>query len=500
MNRLYGWTMQNVFLPLMLAPTRSKTTQLTRQIRKNQWLPLGQLHTLQLIKLRKLVELATRESPFYRQRFATLGLSVADLHSLADLQKFPITGKEDIEANFPEGMVIAGRRNSDWQYVGTRGTTRRVMVVHDFERRDVERAAIMVTLTEDSPYRYGAGQVTIPPDACSVHCGLEGARAASVSEHLWSIATGKIKRNREAMSDLRGIVMDTWVQPNCVLPPLALTGENDNYMEVTAAIRQHKPCLLMALPEYLRALAQHIIRTGDNVPPIPVIRPMGANLPASWKGEISSAFGGQVREHYGSREMGPMAFDCRHVVGLHTLMDLHIIEIVRDGQHVAEGELGKVLVTDLNNFAMPIIRYDIGDLARMTSERCPCGRNTSRLTMEGRVEDAVITEQGRILTAEAIANFFAVQENVDDFELSVDRRGNWQLRIVPQHGRSIDESAIARQFAEWSGRQGPLNVRLSITIKPESSGKFRHIKNQTYGTSASPDNNQSFASVWPRQK
>ncbi len=52
-------------------------------------------------------------------------------------------------------MAIEKSRTADWQYVGTRGTTRRVMVIHDFARRDHERAAIMTALTEDSPYRYG---------------------------------------------------------------------------------------------------------------------------------------------------------------------------------------------------------------------------------------------------------------------------------------------------------------------------------------------------------
>ncbi|KAA5546267.1 phenylacetate--CoA ligase family protein [Roseiconus nitratireducens] len=476
-----GWLMQECVLPLMLLPTRSQAMKHARRIRQCQRMPLEKLRGLQLNRLRELVELAAAESPFYSDLFRANGFDAEMLGSLDDLQRVPVTTKDDVEANFPDGMVIASRRSDDWQYVGTRGTTRRVMVVHDFQRRDFQRAAIMVALTEDSPYRYGAGQFSIPPDACSVHCGLEGNRADSVSGHLWAIASGRIKRDRAAISDLRGLVMEKWIQPTTIWPPLSLDEGDLPLAECVAALRQAKPTQLTALPEYLKALADYLDRSGEDPPHIPVVRPMGANLPASWKPAIADAFRGSVREHYGSREMGPMAFDCGQANGLHVMMDQHLIEVVRDGATVGEGELGRVLVTDLNNFAMPLIRYDIGDLARITYAPCACGRTSPRLLLEGRVQDAFVLSGGRVLTAEDVSNHFAELPEIRDFELTEMRGNKWALRVVPQPLAKLDLQQIGDRFVTWSGESRRINVRSSTAIRPESSGKYRHCKSLSFG-------------------
>ena len=480
LSQIYGSVFQGIALPVMLSPTRSKTTRLAREIRRHQRWPIERIAEFQLSRVKELFQLAERESPFYRQRWAELGVSADQLQVIDDVRRFPITSKQDLESNFPDGIAIASRRSPDWQYVGTRGTTRRVMVIHDFERRDFERAAIMVALTEDSPYWYGTREVSIPPDACSVHCGIESDRADSVTQQLFRLATRRVSWNSESISDLRGLVMDNWICAKTVLPPLPLGSDEDDLRACVAELRKKRPMQLTALPEYLRALAKYIESSGDIPPPIPVIRPMGANFPQAWKADIENAFRGSLREHYGSRELGPMAFDCREENGMHLLTSQHQIEVLRDGLPVADGEVGRVVVTDLHNLAMPIIRYDIGDLARVEYGPCACGRNTPRIFVEGRIDDAFVTDGGRILTAEAISNFFASEPQVHDFELTEKQNGKWVLRVVPTDNATVDEQALAKRFLSWSGESRPISVRTTEVIRPEGSGKFRHCKSRSF--------------------
>lgn len=462
-----------------MAPTRSKTIRLARQIRKQQRHPVDQIKSDQLHRLQVLFKVAEQESAFYRQRWHAQGLSADRLRCLDDLQQFPVTRKVDLESNFPDGLAIASRKSPDWQYVGTRGTTRRVMVIHDFERRDHERAAIMVALTEDSPYRYGTKEVSIPPDACSVHCGIESDRADSVSQQLLALATRHVAWNRESISDLRGLVMDKWICAKTVLPPLPLDGDDSSLRECVSKLREERPVQLTALPEYLRALADYVRRTADQPPPIPVIRPMGANFPKTWKADIESALRGSLREHYGSREMGPMAFDCQRADGMHLLMSQHLIEIVDDnGNAVPEGEVGRVLVTDLHNLSMPIVRYNIGDLARMDSSECGCGRTTERIHLEGRVDDALVKQTGGLLTAEAVSNFFSSQSEVKDFQITEGLNGRLTIRVVPAEQMRVDERGLAERFVLWSGEHRDISVRITQAIRPEDSGKYRHCKNR----------------------
>lgn len=479
-SQLYGRAFQAIALPSILAPTRSKATKLARRIRRQQRWPISRIEDYQLTRLIELLQLAERESPFYRKRWSEIGVSARQLNNLDDIRQFPVTQKSELEANFPDGLSIRSRRSADWQYIGTRGTTRRVMVIHDFERRDFERAAGMVALTEDSPFRYGAKEMSIPPDACSVHCGLESDQAESVTQQLVAMATRQVPWNRESMSDLRGLVMNNWICAKTVLPPLPLDGTDDELRRFVAEIRKQRPIQLTALPEYLRALAEYILRTGDRPPPIAVLRPMGANFPKTWKAEVEDAFRGTLREHYGSREMGPMAFDCRETNGLHLLTSQHLIEVVRNGQPVAEGEVGRVLVTDLNNLAMPIIRYDIGDLARIEYGPCPCGRNSPRIFMEGRIQDAFVLSNGKILTAEMVSNYFVQQPEIQDFELTESSSGRWTLRVVPAGSTEIDEGNLATRFLAWSGETRKISVRTTQMIRPEASGKYRHCKSRSF--------------------
>lgn len=471
-----AWATRNVLLPLALLPTRSRYLRLARDIQARQFWPFDKIRQFQLEQLRALVEKALKDSTYYRRRLGELGLTVASLRTLNDVSMFPITTKADIEANFPDGMTAIENRTEDWHYAGTRGTTRRVVVIHDFDKRDAERACELVVMTTDCPFSMGETQVAIPPDACSTHCGLEGKRSDRVRGHLWDLISRRKPINRDSISDLRGLIMDRWIRCYQSLPPMEPGCDDKTLGQYVEQIRHMRPRMLVALPEYLRALADYILRTGERLPRIEVVRPMGANMPASWKPSLERAFGGMVRENYGSRELGPMAFDCNLRTGLHVLMDQYLIEVVdAEGQAVPDGQLGQLVITDLQNWTMPLLRYRIGDLARVDRSRCPCGRFTMRLTLEGRTEDSFETPSGT-LTAEAVSNYMLERFGIDQFELSEHGQGQYRLRYVRPQAAVLNDDEIGKQIASDLGLPGELRVRQSSLIRPESSGKFRHCK------------------------
>src|SRR5207249_8973126 len=97
-------------------------------------------------------------------------------------------------------------------------------------------------------------------------------------------------------------------------------------------------------------------------------------LPPETRALIEAQFGCKVFDKYGAREFSGMAHQCDAHRGYHVNAESYIVEVVRDGRPAAEGEVGMVLVTDLNNRCVPMIRYQLGDLAVATSRVCPCGR------------------------------------------------------------------------------------------------------------------------------
>ena len=479
---MYANLLNHIGLPVMLWPTRSRLLPLAKEIRKRQFWDSQQRRQWQWEQLNAVVRHAAATVPFYQTRLSEAGLPDGQLHGWDDLKRIPPTTKEDVEENFPDRMLSSIGDRSDWRWLGTRGTTRRTIVVNDFVKRDIGYAADLIASTEDAPYAYGHRSVYIPPDACNTLCGVEGLRETSVLRHLARMTVNRQWGDSDRVGDLKTLVEQNWIKRQTLLPPFGADGTviNDQrcawYVE---QLRRARPRFLKALPEYLHCLARYAERTGDTPPKIAVIKPMGALMAIPVRKFVEDVLGGQVREDYGSSDMGPMAFDCRNRCGMHLLEDLCLFEVVRDGQPVADGEVGSLLVTDLHNRAMPLIRYQIGDLVRIDRSPCPCGRTTPRLFTEGRLQNAIVRPDGRVLTDAAIGAFMYQQSEISDYQLLERSSGRLELRVVPREAAKVN-GTFQEKVECFLDSPHPVRLRSVTTIAPEGSGKFFHCKSSSF--------------------
>jgi phenylacetate-CoA ligase len=238
--------------------------------------------------------------------------------------------------------------------------------------------------------------------------------------------------------------------------------------------------MLIALPEYLRAIARYANRTGNRLPAISVVRPMGANLDSVSRNEIERSLGCQLREHYGSLEFGGIAFGCSARCGMHVLSDQYIVEIVRGTTRVAPGEKGSVLITDLHNSTMPLIRYHIGDIGWLDPTPCRCGRTSPRIHLEGRVEDTVVKDDGELVTPEGLSRVIYGHPSIQDFQLVEIRPNHYDLRITARQHASVWRGELENSVRELLGSDATVNISQARVIAPEASGKFRHCKSASY--------------------
>ena len=125
------------------------------------------------------------------------------------------------------------------------------------------------------------------------------------------------------------------------------------------------------------------------------IVPTSEPLSAAQRERITRVFGAPIQNEYGCGEVGAIAYECEKGA-LHIMTDSVAVEVLGDdGSPVVPGETGEVVVTDLNNYAMPLIRYRLGDRAVRGGE-CACGRPYPTLDrIVGRVHDVVYTPLGR---------------------------------------------------------------------------------------------------------
>jgi phenylacetate-CoA ligase len=195
-------------------------------------------------------------------------------------------------------------------------------------------------------------------------------------------------------------------------------------------------------PHYISGYPTELVRLAETNKKahirIPVVLSTGEMLYPHQRKALSASFGALVSDYYGSNEINSIAFECE--AGRKHVMEEHVIlETVDDHGNPVWDKPGRILVTDLDNYAMPLIRYDLGDMGVLTREPCRCGRNLTVLqSLEGRTQDVLRNEGGKILPAIFFAARFRDIQAVRKYQLEQTDWRRIELRYIP-----LTESADA---------------------------------------------------------
>jgi len=192
---------------------------------------------------------------------------------------------------------------------------------------------------------------------------------------------------------------------------------------------------------------------------------------------IKKAFDTDVIDIYGTWETDNIAYECRDHKGYHIAMDCVIMEFIKDGKPVNPDEEGEIVVTILNNFAMPFIRYNLHDIGSFSEQPCLCGRTFPLMSqINGRANDYMITEDGRRLSFFTIAHFDVMAPHVYEYQIIQEEVNLFNVFIVPSNsysdeGRKFFVPTIKKFFPNAA-----ININIVPAIKREMSGKFRAFK------------------------
>lgn len=321
-----------------------------------------ELELLQLERLQSTLTRAFRQVKFYRRQFEGLGLGLDSIRDLRDLSRLPFTTREDLSENYPYGLFAVPLRDIV-RILSSPGTTEKPLVV-GYAAQDVKLWLELLArlYTAAGVGREDIVQLILPP-------GLANWR-----------------RDLQAGAEYLGA---------SVIPAATL-----NFAKELMVMRDYKTSVLVTTP----SLARHLLTVMDrlNLSPMQLsLRKallVAAPLPGETRQEIEAGFQIKVAAAYGITEvMGPgLAFSCEHNQGFHFSEDHFYPEIIdpATGQVAAPGASGELVITTLSTAAFPLIRFRSGDLTRLVSEKCACGRTLVRLgEISGRV-DAVFSVGG----------------------------------------------------------------------------------------------------------
>jgi phenylacetate-CoA ligase len=432
---------------------------------------------------------AALSTTLHRQRLTAAGLSAECVrpHEVGLLLErlAPVT-KTDFRRHFPDG-VTTGCGSSDWRYQSTAGTTDRMTVIADFRKRDHNRSGELRALRLALGAEVSIDTVEIPANACNLVCGLADTAPASLFGYLWQALRGGTLFSRTALTELRGRFERQMVFRLHTLPPpeslpiSQLAAVLDRYLERIALVR---PAHLRAFPLYLLWLADRCTERGFAPSGLEVVSPYGGLASPAMTTRIARGLGCRFVQKYGTSELGVVAASCGRSPGAHVLEDLFDVAIVRRGRPVPPGEVGRLAITDLVNTAMPLLRYDVGDVGRLHTGPCPCGRLTARLEVLGRAQEVLDTPGGP-LTASDVADTVFCDPAVANFRLEEVAPNCFEAALVgrdPGTGDTPDPEAWRERFAALHGKVRRLRARTVTVVSPEPSGKYRFVLPQPTGS------------------
>jgi phenylacetate-CoA ligase len=244
-----------------------------------------------------------------------------------------------------------------------------------------------------------------------------------------------------------------------------------------ARLRRFKPDLMVGYPSALAHFCQSMSEGGsDDIRPKAVL--VSGETLYEWQREvIERTFDARVYNHYGCREFGALARECKMRDGLHIASERALFEMVPVVES-AEGEaLSELLVTDLDNFGMPFIRYAIGDMGTITWDRCACGLGLPRLeTAIGRTFDVVRAPNGNFLGGTFWTILLRKKKGIERFQVIQDKLDEITIAIIPTDDFSDEiRQYVLDEVHEACGSDMRVRFELKPEIELTPSAKHRFV-------------------------
>jgi phenylacetate-CoA ligase len=430
---------------------------------------MEQLQARQWARFRRVLAHAYARVPFYRDRLDAAGLTPEALCTPEDARRIPLLTKDDIRQAFPDRIVDRSVPYRPYMVARTSGTTGESthFIVIPFWIRNL----LFHMLSLGHRPRYGRIGIFTTPHCSPYTCSLT--------------RTDLTPRERMASA------MGRWPALAHLDPRVSFTSstrilmETDAYMEkLYDEFCRARPRILLADPVYLGAFARFLRRTGRRVARLQFIMCTYELMTPSVKELLERTFGCPVYSQYGCSEVTDIAGPCAHG-RMHLRMDLIYLEVLRDDDTpAAPGELGRVVLTDLRNTVMPLIRYEIGDVVRLSRDPCPCGSKTVGIdTVEGRARDRLRLADGRVLTPLDADAIFRGVPGIDAYRLVQQSGGRYRVSLLARETlpRNVLDDVRARA-ERLLGDGARVRVRQVHEMRAEGSNKYRFVYTEDHAS------------------
>ena len=415
---------------------------------KRAYWPIERLREHQNKELRRIVRYAYDNVPFYHNRFREEGVKPREIDTVADLNKLPILRKDEARKNF-DLFVSREYDVARLKMLRTSGSTGKPFHFYITGKEDEFRKAKHLRANISCGQKPRDKWVTI---ISALHVG----------------ETTRLQR----LSD--------------IFVPTQVSVFDDVATQISK-IRELKPDVLDGYSSSLLILSREIEKRGTEA-----IRPKfvigGAEFVGNSSQEsIEKVFDAPFYDQYACEEMERVAWQCPEKNQYHMDADSIIVQFVdENGEEVAPGERGEIICTSLFNYAVPFIRYSVGDVGAPSNEECSCGRTLPLMkVVEGRKDSFLLLPDGHVLSPMAFDGamcMFKFHGNIDQFRIKQRKANLFEFYIKMLANGRVDEMTMEQELLDYLWRTLNLNpdevafkVKFVEDFPLDTNGKLRKV-------------------------
>ncbi|MEO0092280.1 MAG: hypothetical protein ABIK61_06200 [candidate division WOR-3 bacterium] len=413
------------------------------QLHINQFLKKTELENQQIIKLKKLLSYASQNIPFYKKRFANLNLD--------KIRDLPVLSKEELK-NAKSEIITSKKRLIKKTTSGTTGPAFNFYINKDLFALEIAKNLRIFDMVD---FEIGEPWVLLVP-------------LRDRKNFLFSKLINRLVLDAALLSFSRTPLCCPKSKEEKFKP-------NEQVIQMFfRKILKHQPKLIYSYPSTLIVLATYIKKWNiKGIHPTKIIT-SGEILTHPARKFIEEIFQSEIFDLYGTTEFPAIAQECKEHNGLHVFIDSYFVESLENQE---------IIVTDLENYIMPFIRYQTGDFGVLKKDICKCGRPFPLMEITyGRVSDLIVTSNGQFLRASFFASLVKKNQEVRQFQIVQEKPEHLVIYIATK--KSLSDS---RKDLLFKRSQAYAGDSIDITIEFVSDAvldeaKHRELKQffQTY--------------------
>lgn len=415
--------------------------QYLKRLSRTQWATSSTIRTIQEFKLKRLVAYTGRHVPYYRRRLAHF-----ELCGLGDLPRVPTLTKDDLRHHSQD--LRSDRPFLHLTKKTTAGSTGKAVTVYKSARAMGWELA--------AAWRGYAWAGVGMGDRQGRFWGVPFSSRDRLKAKCIDIVTNRTRFSAFAFDEKR-------------------------LHDYTRILNRIRPKYFYGYLSMLVQYAQHLVANNQCLCfPLKCVISTSEVLTPPHRAFLQEVFQCPVYDEYGCAEVGTVAHECEEG-SMHVNAENMIVEVLDGDRRCRPGEIGELVITELNNLAMPLIRYRMGDYAALSAKQCICGRALPVIEkVVGRAYDIIRNKEGRLFHGEFFMYIFEEVKKrkmgVDAFQvvqMGVDRL---RIRVKPSKGYCAQtEALIKKRILSDYGKDTILEFEKVNEIRREPSGKMRLV-------------------------